>query len=145
MKNNFLRFLFYCLGLYFYYTQNIFRTSTMPPERRHTTITLKLISKMLVLWFAIEIPVFPLFLAPNAILIHPNFEKFTPGALSPSSDGVRICFLMFFNSEKYTPSVRNVFKVIPRLQHGEQTPIHKTVILLPKSWDIPARVLRPDT
>ena len=60
-------------------------------------------------------------------------KKIAPGALSPSSEGVRMFCWVFSNSENHAPCVGDVFKAFPALYRHEQFPVRIFVRPLPKS------------
>ena len=81
---------------------------------------------------AIEIPISYHFSSRIRSLLPPEItpnrskiknKKIAPGALSPSSEGVRMFCWVFSNSENHAPCVGDVFKAFPALYRHEQSPV----------------------
>ena len=108
--------------------------------RARRTTNLKLSSKIIIL--GIRNPNLLTFLIPNPVPPPPlqnrskslqiKNKKIAPGALSPSSEGVRIFCWVFSNSENHAPCVGDVFKAFPALYRHEQSPIQFFVHRVPK-------------
>ena len=99
----------------------------------------------MILGFAIEILISyhfssrirSLLLPPKSLQIAPNRskiknKKIAPGALSPSSEGVRMFCWVFSNSENHASCVGDVFKAFPALYRHEQSPVQIFVRRVPK-------------